>query len=506
MQTQTLSSGPRGTVQTKVAWRPNKGPQAKLVHCPLDEIFYGGARGGGKTDGMLGKHAIKAAKYGSGVVGVFFRRTREDLKEAIERSQDLYNPIGAKYSKQEKQWRFPNGARLKFEYLDRDEDANNYQGHNYTDLYFEEIQHWPDPKPVNKLRATLRSAKGIPCQFHATGNPGGAGHQWVKARYIDPAPQGWQVLWEDFENPFTGKIERKNRIYIPSKLTDNPFLDGSYVASLQQAGSKELVRAWLQGDWDVIEGAFFDCWSHGRHVIRPFAIPEHWLRFRSMDWGSASPFSIGWWAVPSDDFQHPDGMILPRGAMIRYREWYGVKTENGIAVPNVGLKMTAEEVADGIRSREVGESISYGVLDPSAFAQDGGPSIAERMMTRGVSFRRADNKRVGVKGALGGWDLMRHRMKGNGDGRPMLYVFPTCADFIRTVPALQHDPDHAEDIDTDMEDHAGDDARYACASRPWIPSAPKPKKPLIDTRIPTIGEMVKDMERRRRGNGSDKRI
>lgn len=502
MQTpETSTPGQPRTAHTKIAWRPNRGPQAKLVHCPCDEIFYGGARGGGKTDGMLGKHAIKAAKYGAGVVGVFFRRTREDLKEAIERSQDLYNPIGAKFSKQEKQWRFPNGARLKFEYLDRDEDANNYQGHNYTDLYFEEIQHWPDPKPVNKLRATLRSARGIPCQFHATGNPGGSGHQWVKARYIDPAPHGWQVLWEDFENPFNGAIERKNRIFIPSRLTDNPFLDGSYVASLQQAGSKEIVRAWLQGDWDVIEGAFFDCWAHAKHVVRPFTVPDHWLKFRSMDWGSASPFSVGWWTVPTDDFQHPDGMILPRGALIRYREWYGVKMENGIAVPNVGLKLTAEEVADGIREREAKDGkISYGVLDPSAFAQDGGPSIAERMMARGVGFHRADNKRVGAKGALGGWDLMRQRMKGNGDGKPMLFVFSTCIHFIRTVPVLQHDRDHPEDIDTDMEDHAGDDARYGCASRPWIAPAPKPKKPMIDTKLPTIGEMVKDMERRKRSS------
>jgi len=176
--------------EVRIVWRPQPGPQTALVHCPVSEIFYGGARGGGKTDGMLGKFAIKAGKYGEHCVGVFFRRSREDLKEAVERSKQIYAPLGAKWHEQKKWWTFPNGARLKFEYLDRDDDANNYQGHNYTDVFFEEITHWPDPTPVNKLRATLRSATGVPCQFHATGNPGGPGHGWVKARYIDPAPLG----------------------------------------------------------------------------------------------------------------------------------------------------------------------------------------------------------------------------------------------------------------------------------------------------------------------------
>ena len=33
----------------------------------------------------------------------------------------------------------PNGARLKFAYLERDADASNYQGHNYTRVYIEDI-------------------------------------------------------------------------------------------------------------------------------------------------------------------------------------------------------------------------------------------------------------------------------------------------------------------------------------------------------------------------------
>jgi hypothetical protein len=163
------------------------------------------------------------------------------------------------------------------------------------------------------------------------------------------------------------------------------------------------------------------------------------------------------------------GRILPRGAMVRYREWYGA------SAPNVGLKLTAEAVADGIIERERDEpreldgesSIRYGVLDPAAFSSDGGPSIAERMSTRKIFFRRADNARVSARGAMGGWDQVRARLIGDGE-RPMIYFFHTCYDSIRTLPALQHDLVKAEDVDTESEDHAPDEIRYACMSRPYV--------------------------------------
>jgi hypothetical protein len=132
------------------------------------------------------------------------------------------------------------------------------------------------------------------------------------------------------------------------------------------------------------------------------------------------------------------------------------------------------------------------VADPAIFAQDGGPSIAERMSRLGVHWGKADNKRVSDRGRMGGWDQMRDRMKGE-DGRPMLYTFDTCRDSIRTIPALQHDEKKPEDIDTESEDHAADEWRYACMSRPYSRPAPNPGKVLVDTRRPTLNEMLKDL-------------
>jgi hypothetical protein len=452
-------------------WEAQQGPQSQLIKCPVEEIFFGGARGGGKTDGVLGDFLEHADAYGKDAIGIMFRRQRTELIETIERSREIYAPLGWKYHEQDKMWRSPDGARLRFAYLERDADAEAYQGHSYTRVYIEEIGNFPSERPILKLMATLRSGAGVPVGFRATGNPGGPGHQWVRGRYIDPHPLGWRVITD----PLTGR----ERVFIPSKVTDNRYLGADYVARLRASGSAELVKAWLEGDWSVIEGAFFDCWDTARHVLRPFEIPPDWTRFRSGDWGSAKPFSFGWWAVVGDKFKTPDGHTLPRGCLVRYREWYGMQPGK----PNTGLKMHAEKVGEHLALLEASDQkLVGGVLDPAAFSEDGGPSIAERINAelikkKLVPFRPADNKRVPGRGAMGGWDQMRGRLIGDEDELPMLAMFSTCKDSIRTIPALQHDALKPEDLDSDMEDHAADDARYACMSRPWIRKPLAPEKP-----------------------------
>ena len=124
-----------------------------------------------------------------------------------------------------------------------------------------------------------------------------------------PNPAGWEIQKFTYENPWTRETIEQDRVFIPSKLRDNKFLGPEYVANLQMVGSDTLVRAWLEGDWTVIEGAYFDCWRYDQHVVEPFEVPAHWARFRSMDWGSAKPFSVGWWAIVGDDHA-PCGKIL----------------------------------------------------------------------------------------------------------------------------------------------------------------------------------------------------
>lgn len=433
-----------------VIWRPHAGPQTSFLSCPVFEIFFGGARGGGKTTAVLGEFGAHAGRYGQGAIGLMVRRERTQLIETIEAAKLIYLPLGASYKETDKLFTFPNGARLRMAYLERDADAEAYQGHEYTRVYVEELGNFPDPAPIKKLFATLRSRTGVPVGFRATGNPGGPGHTWVRSRYIDPAPMGYKVL--------TDADTGLERVFIPSRIQDNPTLlnnDPGYVQRLKASGSPELVRAWLEGDWSVIAGAYFPEFSIDKHVIAPRELPKDWVRFRAMDWGSFRPSAVLWFAVS-------DGTLadFPAGALICYRELYTASE------PNVGLKLTADEMAERIADAERGEKIDYGVLDPAAWKVDGGPSVAERMANRKVSFLQADNSRIV------GWDQVRARLK--GEERPMLYVFATCTHLIRTLPALQHDENKPEDVDSDGEDHAGDALRYGCMSRPYRRPEAKP--------------------------------
>ena len=446
-------------------WRPQEGPQHALVRCPHPEILFGGARGGGKTDGILGKYAIKSQRHGRQFNAIFFRREMPQSDDLIERAKEIYYPLGGIWREQAKEFRMPGGGRIRFRPLGNTQDAQKYQGQNLTDAAVEEAGNYPLPAPIDMLFGALRSKFGVPVQLILTANPGGPGQVWIRHRYVDPHPLGNTPLVRKLP---TGATHRA--IYIPSRLQNNRILlanDPTYLDRLHLVGSPELVRAWLEGDWSVIAGAFFPEFSLERHVVAPRELPGYWKRFRSLDWGSARPFSVGWWAV--SDGELPS---FPRGALVRYREWYGA------ASPNVGLHLTAEEVAGGILDRERsdirrdGPQMS-GVADPAIFSSDGGPSIADRMGVHGVRFTPADNARVGRLGALGGWDQLRSRLKGDGE-RPAIYFFSTCTDAIRTIPALQHDVDRAEDVDTEGEDHAGDEIRYACMSRPYMAPLPEP--------------------------------
>lgn len=452
-----------------VIWSPQEGPQTALISCPVFEVFYGGARGGGKTEGSIGDWLEHSAQYGVDAVGIFVRRKFKQLAEVIARTKQLFPKIGAKYNEQRAEWLMPNGARLKFVYLERDSDAEEYQGHNYTRVYVEEVTNFPSSGPVDKLRATLRSGAGVPVGMRLTGNPGGPGHNWVKARYIDPNPAGYQLIKEECQVEVDGVnvTVSLERVFIPSKLSDNMLLlrnDPTYVLRLRQSGSEQLVKAWLEGNWDIVDGAFFAEFSEETHV-RPSRLIDartpQTILFRAFDWGSARPFSVGWYAIC--DGLWPRFDPFPAGSLFRYREWYGAKA------PNIGLGMTASDVSDQILKieKEKQERLRYAVADPSIFIRNGGPSIAESMAM--CKWRRADNKRQP------GWESVRQRLQGvwseaKQNHVPMLYVGDDCEDLIRTLPVLQHDEDNLEDLDTDGEDHAADELRYACMSRPWKPA------------------------------------
>lgn len=448
--------------------RPQPGPQAALLACPIEDIFYGGARGGGKTFGMLLDWIDHAITYGKFAIGVFFRRIFKNLEEVIEDAHRILPGFGFKWRAKDSTYVGVSGqvkgARLKFRHLMNAKDAEAYQGHAYTWVCFEEMTQWPDAVPIDMLRGTLRSAHGVKCVFRATGNPGGAGHNWVKARYISPAPRGYQ--------PILDPIAQTHRVFIPALLEDNQILMSSnpaYERNLQLVGNATLVKAWRFGDWDIVAGGYFDdLWNPQRHIIAPFEIPGTWKRRRAFDWGSSKPAALGMYAISDGTQPASADRFFPRNSVVRFGEWYTCeKGPDGIVKPDTGLRLTNEELGYGIAERSRNYNWSGCVADPSIFIAAGGPSTYAQMnkaamkLGRALNFTGADNARVP------GWQTCRNYLEAslNEDYEsPGFYVFENCTEFIRTVPVLQMDPTNPDDVDTKAEDHIGDEWRYMLQS------------------------------------------
>lgn len=462
--------------------------QSAAVQTQATEVLFGGAAGGGKSLAMRAAAVMWCGEI-PGLQVYLFRRLREDLiKNHIEGPKgfrSLLNPwVSNGYVEiVEDEIRFWNGAKIYLCHCKDEKDRFKYLGAEIHVLLIDELTTFTETI-YRFLRSRVRMVGiDLPEQFRGrfpriftSSNPGNVGHHWVKAAFIEPRPP-----FEIAQMPSDeGGMHRQ---FIPAKLDDNPSMmeeDPDYGQKLEGLGNPALVRAMREGDWNVVAGAFFPEFETNKHVVAPRSLPLYWHRFRSFDWGSARPFSVQWWAVSDGELSD-----FPRGALICYREWYGApKDEAGRSKPNTGLRLTAEEVANGILEREANDitginKIMGGVADPSIFAEDGGPSIADRMARLKVYFRAADNKRVGVRGAMGGWDQLRARLKGDGR-KPGIYWFETCLDTIRTLPALQADEDRPEDCDTASEDHAADSIRYACLSRPYTAPLPAEMEPERD--------------------------
>lgn len=251
--------------EVKAAWAPQPGPQTAALLCPIADILFGGARGGGKTSWLLGDWLTHSARHAPHGRGVLFRRTYDELDEVKDQAAEIYDRIGARWSPSKHTWYMPFGGFLKLRYLRRDADAERYQGHQYNWAGVDEAGNFPSPDPIDKIRATLRDKRGIPVRFPKTANPGGPGHAWLKAQYVDQA-----IPMQPRLDPTTGEA----RIFIPSRLQDNQILmqnDPGYVQRLRGSGPAWLVQAWLAGDWNATpEGGIIKAqWLRNRYRALP---------------------------------------------------------------------------------------------------------------------------------------------------------------------------------------------------------------------------------------------
>lgn len=430
--------------EESIAWQPQEGPQDLFVRCPAFECMFGGAVGGGKTDALLGDFS-RGIPLGDKWVGIYFRKHFPDMDDVIRRSHHIFGPVyGEKcYSGSKYQWTFPSGAILQFRALERDDDVYKYLGQQYTWCGFDELTQWESAYPYLYLMTRLRSAKGVSVRMRAATNPGGPGHSWVKARFIDSAPPGVPV-----------QVSTKSggnywRVFIPSKLEDNRILldnDPGYGDRVYEVGDPALGRALREGDWNIVAGAAFPEFRKEVHVIKRQPIPMDRPVWRSMDWGYKTPYA-NLWMFPSNE-----------GELIIADELYGWSGK-----PNVGTEEPPSEVKRKIAMYEALHElyVPYGMLDNQCWEQrdEKSPVAKELSGYLGDEYRlnwqpwkKGPNSRVQQKQLV-------HQLMSVVNGKSRLKIMDSCYHLIRTLPILPRDKRNAEDVDTDSEDHGYDALR-----------------------------------------------
>lgn len=443
------------------AWVPQP-RQAEFMRRAEDEVLFGGAAGGGKSDAIIAEalRQIHIPHY----KGLILRKTYPQLEDLYGKAFRLYPRIDpkAKFNESKHTWTFSSGAKIIFGSLQHAKDKYNYQGRDYDFIAFDELTHFMKDEYEYLMSRNRPNGPGTICYMRATANPGGVGHTWVKERFVSPAPP-MKTIWENVEiqnEDGSKEIRRMSRVFVPSKVTDNYALmqnDPMYRVKLLSLPEAER-KALHDGNWDSYVGQVFGEFANDRdhytdrkytHVIEPFDVPRHWKVYRSFDWGYRKPFSFGWWAIDQD------------GVAYRILEWYGCKQGR----QDEGLEMSASDVFDHVAKLEKEHALLrgrkiIGIADPAIWQKDGGVSIAEEASRKGIYFNKADNTRIA------GWAQVHERLKFGKDGRARMYVFNTCRDFIRVFPAAQYDPNKVEDVDTKGEDHICDETRYFCMENP----------------------------------------
>ena len=403
--------------------------QVEFMEAPSKYVLFGGAAGGSKS------HALRWLAYLSclrtpGFRALILRRTFKDLERTHMREAALdCGLFGASFVASSKLITFPNQSLLEFGHCEDRSAASNYLSAEYDLILFDELVTF-ERDMVLLIGSRARTHKaGVTPRVLAGTNPGGPQSAWVRQFYIDKT-----VDRAEFPH-----YRPEDYAYIPSKLEDNPYLNEDYEQSLLSL-PLELRKAYRDGDWDIFPGQFFPEFRRGTHVSATHTeFPREWPRVRSVDWGYVKPGVCGWW------------VLTPEGEVYREDEYVFTRT-------------TAAEVAKEIDRRTKARRIrvKYTVGDTSMWTPDNqtGESVAETFARHGVPMIQADKDRIN------GWARMRHWFRDSPLGRPWAMSSPNCAYFNRTIPSLVSDETHPEDIDTDGEDHAADDARYFFMSRP----------------------------------------
>lgn len=467
----------------KVIWEPFPGAQKKFLTCPAWECLLHGNRGGGKTDVLIMDYLQGVGQgYGQDYRGLLLREATTELGDVIAKCKKWIPRIfpTAKYNGSRKIWTFEEGETLWLNYARTEDDYEQYHGHEYPWIGWEELTNHPLPNVYLKLMSCNRSSNpDIPKKYRATCNPSGPGHQWVKSRFIDAIKVG-KILREELEVEYpdaNGEMIKEifvvTRSHVQSLASENKALlnaDPMYMAKIFALTQDDdmLRKAWIDGSWDLIMGGFFtDVWDKNIHVLEPFTIPHGWRLTRSFDWGSSKPWAVTYGFEANGEQPDVEGLpYIPRGSIIVPNEvygWNGNVNEGDMAISSV----MAERIitVDDTLFTEYGIKCTPGPADTQIWEVRDGSSIAANLASHGCKWTRAYK---GSGSRVAGWSIIRQMLGAAKRGeleKPHLYFFDQAQHHIRTLPLMQRDKKKPEDIDTDLEDHAMDSLRYLLSKK-----------------------------------------
>ena len=406
--------------------------QLDFVEAGEFEVLFGGAAGGGKSYAQVIDALVFALKW-SGSRQLVLRRTRPELERTLVRAAlSIYPRELYEYGKAEHIGRFTNGSVVEFGYCDDENDVYRYQSAEYDVIRFDELTHFTEHMYLY-LMSRVRGANGFPKQMKSTTNPGGLGHDWVKRRFVDTAPA---------DTVF--RAQTGTRIFLPSLVSDNVFLtkaDPDYVKRLRDLPDAER-RALLDGDWNLLEGRYFDEFRKGVHVVKPFELPEGARRYFAMDYGL--DMLAGYWIA-----------LLPDGRAVVYRELY----ESGHIISAAAAR---------ILEMNAGDDVAEFLAPPDLWnrRQESGRSAAELFLQNGVELTKAPSNRVAGWYALKEWLSTAPRPEG-GEGARLVF-FEGCVNAIRCISSIARDKRNPNDCDISPHEltHAPDALRYFASAHP----------------------------------------
>lgn len=425
----------------------------------VDELLFGGSAGGGKSTVLI-EAGLRLCRTVEHARVLLLRRTHGELHDLKNRIR-LRAP-DSKFNKSESIFYFPNGSEFHLGHAQYDDNVHKWQGDELQLLLVDELTHFTKYQ-YTFLLSRLRASGPVKAQMDKMGmkpramssaNPGGIGHAWVKSRFITPVAPFTRFRTQ------TGSV----RVYVPSRLTDNPHLDQAEYKRQLENLDPVMRRAMIDGDWDILLGSVrFPQWRRHLHVVDPEDYPLDLLehpRAVGVDYGVADPFAAVW------------GALMPDGTVVIYREEGGT---DKTAADQAALIKASEVEGERSRSRPVpviadrsmwNRTGKSGAKLPSGDDRPTKGSIAwDYYQEFGNTLKKSNSDR------RAGWALIDSLLRPRPcdgscgvedcEGHPRLVVYSNCVNIIRDLASLPRSKRDPEDAETHgVDDHYPDALRY----------------------------------------------